>query len=191
MTLGELRLGQVFRTPDGRVGVRWRWEAGNRQDRRLGCLWLDGHGFNATLPVATPVEPLNLPALLEEHALFRRLLEDVGQDQGYSVGVGAERGEVVRMLERGRDHHAPNGNFRLALEAALVAIRARGPAATLPEPSARLAERVCELEREAARLEEALRGLVERAEVYEGYGYGGGDALAVALAAARAALGTK
>jgi hypothetical protein len=154
MTLGELRLGDVFRTTDGRVGVRWRWEAGNRQDRRLGCLWLDGHGFNTTLPVNTPVERLDLPALLEEHALFRRLLEDVGQDQGYSVGVWAERGEVVRMLERGRDHHAPNGNFRRALEAALIAIRARGPAATLPEQPARLAERVRELE-------EALRRLLD------------------------------
>jgi hypothetical protein len=166
MTLGELRLGHVFRTTDGRVGVRWRWEAGNREDRRLACLWLDGHGFNTTLPVATPVEPLDLPALLEEHALFRRLLEDVGQDQGYSVGVWAERGEVVRMLEKASERmrgqslecatvaeEAANMVAAAAIGTLAVDISARGPAAAPPE-------RVLELERKAARLEEALRGLV-------------------------------
>src|SRR5437764_100210 len=86
-------------------GPGWRWEVDNRQGKRLACLWLDGHGFNTTLPVATPVEPLDLPALLEEHALFRRLLEDVGQDQGYAVGVWAEREAVGWMLlERSEEY---------------------------------------------------------------------------------------
>jgi hypothetical protein len=72
MRLGELLPGVVFRTIDGRVGVRWMVES---RQGCVGCLWLDGHGFTTALPVDTPVEPLDLPALLEGHERARKLEE--------------------------------------------------------------------------------------------------------------------
>jgi hypothetical protein len=196
MTLGELQRGDVFRTQDGKLWVYQRVGGGHHPIEvcRLGVY------DRVTMPLTEPVEPLDLPALLEEHALFRRLLADAGQDQGYAIGVWAERGEVVRLLEgktkrlrqgRAAEQEAENyWNAQLclaaltALEDALATVRARGPAAT-PDPPARLAERVLELEG-------ALRGLLADAEAAEEYWHGTDPAEVLpSVLAARAALGTK
>lgn len=196
MTLGELRPGALFRTEDGRVGVRW--EAESRQDRRTGCLWLDGHGFKAAPPADTPVEPLDLPALLAERDELLGLVHDLLIDsEAERRGREAERGEAVRLLEgkadqartrRGRawqenDHHVARDMLHEEefLRGLVAAVRARGPAAA-PDPPARLAARVRELEG-------ALTRVVEQADAYEQYGHGQDPgAVLDAIAAARAAL---
>jgi hypothetical protein len=198
-TLEQLPVGATFTLPNqpGEVWVRWDPDLKGREF--LGCVRVaGGEGGPPTLFGRTlEVKLLDLPTLLEEHALFRRLLADVGQDHGYSVGVWAERGEVVRMLEEAaaefrearvglendiRYHSYLNCEFTLAEIA--EDIRARGPTAT-PDPPARLAKRVLELE-------EALRGLLADAEATEEYWHGTDPAEVLpSVLAARAALGTK
>jgi hypothetical protein len=191
-TLGELRPGSVFRTDDGRLGVRW--EAESRQDRRTGCLWLDGHGFEAAPPADTPVEPLDLPALLAERDELLGLTHDLLIDsEAERRGREAERGEVVRLLEGLADRYGKvearagaedqwgdvgeASAARRALEGVLVFVRARGPAAT-PDPPGRLAERVKVLETALART----------VRMMEGYDMTSYEGTVDVLAAARAAL---
>jgi hypothetical protein len=203
MKLGELRPGDVFRSPSGALWVVLDGIGGGGK-RRYQLLGPRG-GLVVTTPGDTSVEPLDLSALLEEHALFRRLLADVGQDQGYTVGVWAERSAVVGMLEGELEKAArhckdamkeatsggvgPNAvevcvGVAAGVETVLAAVRARGLAAT-PDPPARLAERVQELEG-------ALRGLLADAEAVGEYWHGTDPAEVLpSVLAARAALGTK
>jgi hypothetical protein len=161
MKLGELRPGDVFRSPSRALWVVLDGTGGGGK-RRYQLLGPRG-GLVVTTPGDTPVEPLDLPALLEEHALFRRLLEDAGQDQGYTIGMWAERGEVVRMLEEEAatvEHWNRGGDETdtAAAEAVYRAarlVRARGLAATAPHPPPHLTERMRELEKENERLRQA------------------------------------
>jgi hypothetical protein len=188
-TLGGLRLGTAFRTQDGRVGVRWGVEG--HHVGRAACLWLDGHGFTATPPADTPADPLDLPALLAERDELLALTHDLLIDsEAERRGREAERGEVARLLEvyvneaEGERSVLAVGSDawravrqRLALARCLLEdVRARGPAAA-PDPPARLAARVRELEG-------ALRGLLDALLTHAG------DAAYYtrALAPARAAL---
>jgi hypothetical protein len=95
-TVGELRQGAAFRAADGTLwAVAFRFP-----DRTVRCYSSAGDpGKFWDAEPGTIIEPLDLPALLAEHALFRRLLADAGQDQGYAVGAWAEREAVLRLLE--------------------------------------------------------------------------------------------
>jgi hypothetical protein len=184
MTLGELRPGAVFRTDDGRIGVLALWWGA---DGRPSCLWVDGRGSAPVLPGDTPVEPLDLPALLKERDELLGLTHDLLIDSAaFERGREAERGEVARLLEAAHAEHTEDvegghnawveGFAAGALADVLSAVRARGPAAT-PLPPARLAERARELEGALRGLVNAISGSAHDVAYY-----------AHALAAARAAL---
>jgi hypothetical protein len=150
-TLGELRPGQVFRAEDGALwAVAFRFPS--RTVRCYPCAGGPGEFWDAEPDI--PAEPLDLPALLKERDELLGLVHDLLIDsEAFERGRQAERGEVMRLLEGERGRYAPHGDFRRALEAALDAVRARGPAAA-PDPPARLAERV-------KVLETAMRGLLD------------------------------
>jgi hypothetical protein len=204
MKLDELRPGDVFRTEGAPIAVRWEPAYAVGGLLHVGCLALDGTGYTFAPLGDTPVEPLDLPALLAERDELSAVVHDLLIDSvAFEYGRQAERGEVVRLLEdvaracQGRKMRLRTSGDSANRAAAVregyreegvwearEAVSARGPAATLLPP-ARLAKRVQELEA-------ALRELLADAEEAEEYWHGTDPAkMPPSFLAARAALGTK
>jgi hypothetical protein len=163
MTLRELPTGTVFRTDDGRT---WRVGAapalsGNPEE--VWCQYVStGTPGGECLLYGTPVEPLDLPALLSELDELRTLTHDLLIDRDASVGREVGRGEAARAIAalraRVEDAWGGGGQVRKSclvagLAAAYGAVEDLGPVRPPPPP-----ERVVERCRE---LEGALRGLTK------------------------------
>lgn len=187
-TLGEMGPGRVFRLPDGRVCL---YDGHSLTSNAVFC-YVPGTGRRLPVPRSTPVELIDVPALLAENDDLRGLLADACEDSRmWAAGVEAGRGEAAALADGWADEceadcsmlavdpglHGMAGRRLEYARRLAEALRALGPARPPPRPHA--------LEAEAARLRGALRGLADAIAVHLG------DAAyyARALAAARKALG--
>jgi hypothetical protein len=159
-TLGELPTGTVFRDEGGRL---WWANGPGVTPERSWALPVGRDEDADEFPADTPVEPLDLPALLAELDELRTLTHDLLIDRDASVGREVGRGEALAVLGevaeevRRRELASLHTPASSALATAEGALRDLGPVRPLPPPE-RVAER-------CRALEEALRACVEQMEM--------------------------